>query len=115
MIESSHFGTMTIDGRTYTSDLFIYPDGRVQDGWRRRQGHLMTVDDIMPLVDAAPAMIIVGTGTGGRMRPAASVAPFLDERGITWTAAPTDQATQRYNREISRGMMKVGACFHLTC
>ena len=114
MIESTHFGAMTIDGRTYTSDLFIYPDGRIEDGWWRRQGHVMAVDDILLLVDAAPELIIVGTGTSGRMRPEKNVAPFLSERGIAWIAEPTNKAVARYNREIGAGV-KVGACFHLTC
>ena len=114
MIESSSFGTMTVDGHTYTSDLFIYPDGRIQDGWWRRQGHVLSVDDILQLVDAAPDMIIVGTGTAGRMRPDRHVAVFLKERGIAWVAKPTAEAAACYNREINADV-KVGACFHLTC
>ena len=49
MIESTAFGVMTIDGRTYTSDLIIFPDGRVQDGWWRKRGHVLGVDDILVL------------------------------------------------------------------
>jgi hypothetical protein len=114
MIESSRFGAMTVDGRTYTSDLFIYPDGRVEDNWWRRQGHVMTVDDILPLVDACPGLVIVGTGTSGRMRPERNVAPFLSERGIGWIVQPTAEAAATYNREIGTGI-EVAACFHLTC
>jgi len=114
MIESSTFGTMTIDGRTYTSDLFIYPDGRVEDGWWRKRGHVLTVDDILNLVDAAPELIVAGTGTSGRMRPQADILLFLKERGIAWIAEPTGQAAERYNQELA-AKVKVGACFHLTC
>ena len=114
MIESSSFGTMTIDGRTYTSDLFIYPDGGVKDGWWRKHGHLLTVDDILPLADAAPDLIVTGTGTNGRMRPEADVAAFLQSRGIDWIAEPTNQAVVRYNAKLA-AKVKVGACFHLTC
>ena len=114
MIESSSFGTMTIDGRTYTSDLFIYPDGRVKDGWWRKHGHVLTVDDILPLADAAPDLIVTGTGTNGRMRPGADVAAFLQSRGIDWIAEPTNQAAVRYNAKLA-AKVKVGACFHLTC
>jgi hypothetical protein len=53
MIQSTSFGTMTIDGRTYTSDLFIFPDGTVKDGWWRRRGHVLGVDDIIALVDSS--------------------------------------------------------------
>ena len=114
MIESSAFGVMTIDGRTYISDLIIFPDGSVKDGWWRQRGHALCVDDMLTLVDAAPELIVAGTGTIGRMRPEADVLPFLKERGIACITEPTPRAVEIYNEKIMTGM-KVGACFHLTC
>jgi hypothetical protein len=114
MIESSAFGRMTIDGLSYTSDLFIYPDGRVKDGWWRQRGHALTVDDILTLVDAAPDLIVAGTGTSGRMRPDADLSSFLRERGIGFIAEPTPRAVNIYNDNVVAGLV-VGACFHLTC
>jgi len=114
MIESSAFGVMTIDGRTYTSDLIIFPDGRVQDGWWRKHGHVLSVDDILVLVDAAPKVIVAGTGTSGRMRPESGMIPFLGERDILMIAEPNPQAVETYNRKIASGL-EIGACFHLTC
>ncbi|MCB2147045.1 MAG: hypothetical protein KQI81_11265 [Deltaproteobacteria bacterium] len=114
MIESTAFGTMTIDGRTYTSDLFIFPDGRVKDGWWRQRGHALHVDDILALIDAAPQLIVAGTGTRGRMRPDADLSSFLAERGIDLIAEPNPRAVEIYNRKRAQGL-KVGACFHLTC
>ncbi len=114
MIESTAFGVMTVDRRTYTSDLVIFPDGSVRDGWWRRQGHTLCVDDILALVDAAPALIVAGTGTSGRMRPEAGLAPFLAERGIEFIARPNSRAVEIYNDRLGKGD-SVGACFHLTC
>ena len=114
MIESSAFGRMTIDGRTYTSDLFIFADGRVQDGWWRRRGHTLGIDDVMALVDGSPELIVAGTGTSGRMRPEADLLPFLREQGIEFIAEPTPRAVDIYNHRRTAGLT-VGACFHLTC
>jgi hypothetical protein len=114
MIESSAFGRMTIDGRIYTSDLFIFPDGRVKDGWWRQRGHALIVDDILTLVDAASELIVAGTGTSGRMRPEADLSPFLREKGIKFIAEPTPRAVAIYNQRCAAGL-SVGACFHLTC
>jgi hypothetical protein len=105
---------MTIDGKNYASDLFIFPDGRVRDSWWRRRGHALGVDDMLDLVDAAPDLIVAGTGTSGRMRPDADVAAFLQERGIEFIAVPTDRAAAIYNQKV-KADLKVGACFHLTC
>ena len=114
MIDSTAFGTITIDGRTYTSDLIIFPDGRIRDGWWRRNGHVLAVDDILDLVDAGPAVIVAGTGTSGRMRPDDYVEPFLAARGVALVAVPNARAVKVYNEKLSK-IENVGACFHLTC
>lgn len=114
MIQSTTFGTMTIDGRTYHSDLIIFPDGRVKDNWWRRRGHVLAVDDILVLADEKPQLIVAGTGTNGRMRPHPDLRPFLEERGIELAAQANPRAVETYNRKIEAGL-KVGACFHLTC
>ncbi len=61
MIDSFSFGTMVIDGKPYTSDLIIFPDGRVQDAWWRARGHVLSANDIADLVDKKPKIIIAGT------------------------------------------------------
>ena len=114
MIESSAFGAMTIDGRTYSSDLIIFPDGSVKDGWWRQRGHTLAVDDVLSLIDAAPDLIVAGTGTSGRMRPEADLLPFLTERGVEFIAEPNPLAVKIYNEKLTGGL-NVGACFHLTC
>ena len=114
MIQSTAFGVMTIDGRAYTSDLIIFPDASVKDGWWRQRGHVLSVDDVLTLVDAAPELIVAGTGTNGRMRPGADVLPFLRERAIEFIAEPNPRAVKIYNDKVAEGLT-VGACFHLTC
>ena len=114
MIESTAFGVMTIDGRIYSSDLIIFPDGRIKDGWWRQRGHVLCVDDLLSLVDSAPDLIVAGTGTNGRMRPEANVLPFFKEKGIQFIAELNTLAVERYNQKVKTGLL-VGACFHLTC
>jgi hypothetical protein len=105
---------MTIDGRTFHSDLIIYPDGRVEDNWWRQRGHVLAVDDIASLADTVPAVIVAGTGTNGRMRPDPGLQPFLADRGIALIAEANARAVQIYNQKLTAGI-RVGGCFHLTC
>ena len=114
MIQSTAFGTITIAGRTYNSDVLIFPDGRVEDGWWRRKGHALQVDDLLSLVEAAPELIVVGTGTAGRMRPDPSLRPFLDQQGIALIAQPNSEAMHVFNKKLAEGA-KIAAGFHLTC
>jgi hypothetical protein len=113
MIESTAFGEMVIDGRTYRSDLFIYPDGRVADGWRRKSGHDLVMDDLAELIASKPELIVCGTGVNGRMRPDNSLPAALKTMGIIFISAKNDEAASIYNGHIRAG--RVGACFHLTC
>ncbi len=113
MIESCSFGTLVVDGKTYTSDLIIYPDGHVEDRWWRKSGHRLSAGDIGKLVRAEPEVIVAGTGVSGRMRPAPDLERELREKGICFVAAPNSEAMNIYNE--LRSVKKVGACFHLTC
>jgi len=112
-IESYAFGEMIIDGQSHTSDLIIYPDGRVEDGWWRASGHELVPADITALVDAKPDFIIAGTGASGLMKPSTALRDSLDESGILLEVLPTEEAMHAYNRASAAG--RVGACFHLTC
>ena len=113
MIDSFAFGTMQIDGKQYTSDLIIYPDGTVQDGWWRARGHSLCLDDISGLLEKKPNVIIVGTGVNGRMKPDAHLDAYLEEQGIEFLVGDNEVAVKWYNELKASG--NVSACFHLSC
>jgi len=113
MIDTFAFGSIVIDGRRYASDLIIYPDGHVQDAWRRVRGHVLSQKDIAALIASRPEIIIAGTGVNGRMRPEDDLERILSRRNIRWMAAPNEQAIQWFNEFYRENT--VGACFHLTC
>jgi hypothetical protein len=112
-IENVAFGRLTIGETTYTSDLCIYPDGRVVDGWWRRQGHGLCVEDIADLVAQEPGTIVIGTGVNGRLRPEADLAARLRRQGIELLDAPNAEAAALFNRLWGRCRLAAG--FHLTC
>ncbi len=112
-IDSYAFGNIVIDGMRFTSDLIIYPDGRIVDGWWRQSGHLMTEVDIVELITSGPDVIVVGTGASGMLKPARGIDKALGKKGIQMVAAPSRIAMNHFN--ALAGSKKVGACFHLTC
>ena len=113
MIDSFGFGKLVIDGKTYTSDLIIYPDGRITDGWWRESGHRLAREDISDLILFKPNIIIAGTGINGCMLPDKNLVKQLNEKGITFMADKNENAIAHYNRLAEK--QTVGACFHLTC
>ena len=66
-IESYDFGRIVISGKTYTSDLIIFPD-RMQSNWRRDDSHKLTGKDITGIINENPEILLVGTGAWGLMQ-----------------------------------------------
>lgn len=117
MITSYTFGKMEINGCIHTSDLMIFPDGRILENWRRQSGHILTLADLSDLTDqkeSKPGQIIVGTGANGRMVPSPDLKTGLAEKNIDIQALDTAAAVALYNRLLSQGQSPA-ACFHLTC
>jgi len=112
LIDSYDFGTIVIDGRKFSSDLIIFSD-RVEGNWWRKEGHLLSVDDVRKIVEAKPEVLVVGTGYSGMMKIHAETEQYLTSSGIELIAARTEKACKTYN-DLSKPR-RVVAAFHLTC
>jgi hypothetical protein len=113
VIQTCSFGRLVIDGKNYTSDLIIYPDGHIEDHWRRQRGHRLSSDDIDKLIKSDPEIIIAGTGAIGLMKPEKELIKLLHQKTIEFIFEPNKKAIKIYNRLFPK--KRVGACFHLTC
>ena len=113
-IEKCTFGSITIDGITYQSDLIIYPDGSIEDKWWRKNSHILSKNDIKSLINKRPDVILAGTGINGLMRPEKGLAEYLIKEGIEFICAPNQEAIEIFNR-LCEPKRRIGACFHLTC
>lgn len=114
MIDRCTFGTMTIQGHLYMTDLMIFPDGRVADDWRRADGHRLTADDLTPLIETRPELLVAGMGMNNRVQAEADLKTALARQGIELIAQPTETAARIFN-EAREERKKVAGCFHLTC
>jgi hypothetical protein len=112
MIDSYDFGQVVIDGKRYTSDVIICPDG-IKDQWFRREGHQLCVDDLGDVPDKKPDVIVVGTGNPGLMRVLPETEKLIESKGTKLIVQPTREACRIYN-QLSPSQ-KVIALLHLTC
>jgi hypothetical protein len=104
---------MTVNGIDYSTDLIIFPNGRVIDGWRRGRGHRIKIEDLTDLLSSRPELIIAGTGMNGMAKPDKGLKEELLRRGIEFIALDNKEAVKKYN-ELGP-IRRTGACFHLTC
>jgi hypothetical protein len=111
-IEHYSFGRITIDGKTYTSDVIIYP-GRVDSSWWRKEGHYLQVVDLVDVINAKPEVLIIGTGYSGVMVVPKETISHLESKGIEVHVARSEKAVEMFNKLQKEKI--VIAALHLTC
>ena len=112
IIDSYQFGQVVVNGKDYTSDVIIFPD-RVKDGWYRKAGHQLHLDDLSEAIAEKPEVLVVGTGAFGLVKVLPEVKPSLETQDIKLIAQPTEEACTIYNQLCY--FQKVVAALHLTC
>ena len=112
MIDGYEFGEITIDGKTYHHDVIIYKD-KVDDSWRRVEGHKLSLGDIATILDKKPEILVIGTGADGVMNVPAGVIASIEAKGIRVIVRKTVDACEEYN-SLSPSK-NVIAALHLTC
>ena len=111
-IDSYSFGKIIIDGKTYTSDVIIYPD-RVDASWWRKEGHYLQKADLKDVVESSPEVLVIGTGSMGVMTVPKDTVAFLQAKGIEVHVEKSGKAVEAFN-SLTATRRVVGA-FHLTC
>jgi hypothetical protein len=112
-IDSYQFGKIVINGKAYSSDCLIISDS-VQPNWWRKQGHLLTADDLKSIIAVKPSILVVGCGASGMMKISESIEHVMNEHGIEMFAANTHKAVAKFNELVGKGQNVAGA-MHLTC
>ncbi|NWF52323.1 MAG: hypothetical protein HXY47_04505 [Nitrospirae bacterium] len=111
-VEYYSFGTITIDGKSYTSDVIIYPN-KVDSSWWREKGHSLHISDLKNIIPENPEILIIGTGFSGAMVVPEETVSYLKSKGIDVHIARTGKAVELFNK--FQKDRKTIAAFHLTC
>lgn len=110
-IDSTSFGSITVDGKRYPQDVWIFIDGSIK---RRDRNHEFTLDELDLLSEGKPEVVVVGTGQSDCVRIDEDAAREASKRGIKMISDITPNALKRYNEAANAGRRVVGA-FHVTC
>jgi hypothetical protein len=111
-IGSFRFGRIVVDGAAYNKDLIILPD-KVLPNWWRVEGHTLSLNDLQPVLDAGPEVLVIGKGVFGRLEVPEATSRALEASGLELVVLRTDKACQRYNELSDR--RSVSAALHLSC
>lgn len=109
------FGNITIDDKTCTSDVIIYPD-KVDSKWWRKEGHYLQPVDLTDIINAKPDILIIGTGASGVMKVPEETLKFVKSKGIEVHVGMTDRAVELFNNmKAEKPNKTIVAALHLTC
>jgi len=103
---------MKISGKTYTSDLIVFPD-RISSSWWRKSGHRLCMDDLQEILEDNFDVLIVGTGFWGMMKVDKEIAQHAKSAKFDLIIEKTPKAVDQFNALCNR--QKTVAAFHLTC
>ena len=135
MVEEYHFGSITINGKTYNYDVEVRWSGEILKWWRK-ESHIIDVDDIKRALEQNPETIIIGTGESGMAKVSDGLKQEVKSKGIELIIDQTEQAIKTFNiivkehsffstlrfARVNEGSLseegkprKVIGLFHLTC
>jgi len=113
-IEEYQFGRIKVQGKVYTADVIIFPEG-VNDSWWREKGHELSCQDLEAVWQARPEILVIGTGAYGAMKVLPEAHELMRKRCAQVHVLPTTQAWTRYNELLAGAEGRVVAALHLTC
>lgn len=109
-INSSTYGSITIDGKKYNHDVYIFPSGKVEE---REYGHTFTRDQVEYVLKEKPEMVFIGKGTSGMASLSSEARALLEEKGVEIIEADTSDIVDKFNK-LSE-IKAVSAIVHVTC
>ncbi len=112
-IDKYRFGKIVVGGETFSRDLIIFPD-EIKTKWWRKDGHSLHLEDLAILDEKKIDVLVVGTGSYGKMNVPSDVIQKLNERNIVVVAKKTSEAVEEYNKLVKENKI-VAAALHLTC
>jgi hypothetical protein len=116
-IESTAFGSITVDGTAYEHDVIIRLSGEVMKRKKRLSkqyygtSHVISKDEAKFVFEKGCKQLIVGSGQMGNVHLSPEAEAYFSKKGCEVLLLPTPQAINAFNKSRAR---KAGL-FHVTC
>jgi hypothetical protein len=113
VINSTEFGSIVIDGKTYPNDVIVAWDGEIKEIITSER-HLLGMKEFDEMVKKIPEMIIIGTGDSRLMKVSDEFKSTCLQKRIELIEIISKDAIVKFNENINNGK-KVVAFIHVTC
>jgi hypothetical protein len=116
-IDSTIFGAITIDGRTYEHDVIVRLSGEVVKRKKKLSkmlygtSHVLSKDEAKFLFEKGCDQIVIGSGQMGNVHLSPKAEAYFEGKGCEVLLKPTPEAIRLFNRSRAN---RIGL-FHVTC
>jgi hypothetical protein len=116
-IDSTSFGSITVDGNTYEYDILIRLNGMIEKREKKLSkelygtSHKISLQEAKYIYEDGTEKIIIGTGQTGFVKLSEEAEDFFRRNKCGVELLPTPWAIERWNGLEGR----VTAMFHITC
>ena len=116
-IQSTEFGSITIDGRAYQRDVIIRLNGKVE---KRKKAlskevystsHIISLEEAKQVYEEGAERLIVGSGQSGMVKLSDEAVQYFKRKGCKVELMPTPVAIRAWNE--AKGA--VIGLFHIPC
>lgn len=117
-IDSTNFGSVTVDGKKYHQVLIVGDDIFERDYERLKKefdtSHVIPDWEVEKLLENQPEVIVVATGQDGALKVSDETRKKLAANGARVVSEATPKAVEVYNR-YTKENKSVNALIHTTC
>jgi hypothetical protein len=116
-VNSTEFGSITIDGETYHHDILVRLSGKIKKRKKKLSkrkfgtSHIMSLEEAEFVHEKGSELLILGTGQNDSVRLSPEAAAFFARKGCRVLAEATPNAVETFNH--AKGQ-RIGL-FHVTC
>ncbi len=116
-IESTEFGSITIEGAVSDHDVIIRLNGQVEKRKKKPSkvvygtSHIISLEEARHVYENGAERLLIGTGQQGRVKLSDEAADYFAEKGCQVELLPTRQAIRVWNEAAGA----VVGLFHITC
>src|SRR5467141_5466932 len=116
-IDSTIFGAITIDGKTYEHDVVVRLSGEVVKRKKKLSkkyygtSHVLSKDEAKFVFERGCEQLILGSGQIGNVRLSPEAEAYFAKKGCKVVLQSTPEAIDAFNRSHTK---KIGL-FHVTC
>jgi hypothetical protein len=112
-IDSTSFGSITINGKKFSHDVIVNSKGEVKESSLQTR-HLVNEKEFFDFMKEKPEIIVIGNGQYGACEVSEDFIKLAKEKGIELIVENTPHALQKFNELVKKGK-KVIAYMHVTC